>query len=269
MNGWLSTGLAAWMLLLSAPEFTPDEYPESWKNVGQDKTYVLYRTHNVTAMRQGHVGSCVGTAVVKALELATGKKYSAEWCYAISRDYYEASGLRAGSNCWWACQAMLDIGPVLARNYAVLGYDLEVYDETVAKTWQARGPPECMRAFADENAVVGFVHIETWEQLRDAIAQRNPVIVGSSVGFGRRTGQVRSRSGMLRSRWWSKWRHAMVFCGVSDGKSKRALLLNSWGDNWIRGPKWLGDEPDGSFWISKRDAERMLRKGDAWAMITR
>lgn len=267
MTNWLQAG-AAVLMLLTAPQITPDEYPESWKGQGQGKTYVLYRTHNVSAMSQGRAGSCVGTATAKALELATGKKYSAEWCYAISRDYFNRNGNRVGSKCVYAAMAMRDIGPVPALNYAILGYDLEWYDATVAKAWQARGPPDSIRAFADENVVAEIVKITTWEELRDAIAARNPVVVGSSVGFGRKSGRVRSRTGMLHAKWWSRWRHAMVFCGVSDGKSKRALLLNSWGKTWVKGPKWLGDEPDGSFWITKRDAVRMLEYGDAWAMIT-
>lgn len=59
----------------------------------------------------------------------------------------------------------------------------------------------------------------------------------------------------------------MVICGVSDGQSKRALLLNSWGKYWISGPKWIGDEPDGSFWISKRDTEKILSYNDAYAIL--
>ena len=268
MHGLIHLGAVA-VLLLATPELSPDEYPSSWKDGGKGKTYVLYRKHNVTAMSQGQVGSCVGTAVAKALEMQTGRKYSAEWCYAISRDYFDASGDSPGSYGVWGAQAMRDVGPVLARNYAILGYNLEKYKPSVAKSWQARGPPESMRAFADGKIVTGFVQITTWEELRDSIAQGNPVIVGSSVGFGRRRGQVRSRTGTLRARWWSRWHHAMVFCGVSDGKSKRALLLNSWGRTWVKGPKWLGDEPDGSFWISKRDARKMIRQGDAWSLIIR
>jgi hypothetical protein len=258
--------LTGGMLFAAAPEVTPDPYPASWNGTGQSKTYVLYRTHNVSAMSQGQVGSCVGTATAKALELRTGKAYSAEWCYAISRHHFNVPSWHGGSQCSFAVQAMKDVGPLRARNYAVLGYDLDVYDPAVAKAWQARGPPESLFTFAEKDLVVGFVKITNWEQLRDAIAQRNPVICGSSVGFGKRSGQVRVK-GMLYAKWWSRWRHAMCFCGVSDGRSKRALLLNSWGTRWVRGPKWLGDEPDGSFWVTKKTAERMLAAGDAWAMI--
>lgn len=248
-----------------------DKYPEAWVGDGRGKVFVLYRTHNVKTMRQGPVGSCVGTATAKALELRTGKKYSAEWAYALSRSHFgDTTG--SGSHVVWAAQAMRDVGPVRSRNYTLFDRDLRKYNWKTAKSWEARGPPEEMLPFAEKNLVTGYVRINTWEKLRDAIANRNPVIVGSSIGFGKRNGQVRSSSGMLRNKWsiWKKsrtWNHAMVFCGVGDGKSKRVLVLNSWGPHWVSGPKWLGDEPDGSFWISKYDAQKMLIQGDAWAMI--
>jgi hypothetical protein len=245
---------------------SPDKYPTSWNGKGQGRTFVLYRKHDVTAMSQGPVGSCVGCAASKALEMMDGKEYSAEWCYAISRSHFGKDSNRAGSWCGWSAQTMRDVGALPQGNYAVTGYDLSRYDPALADAWE-RGPPETLSHIAKQHRASGFVKIKTWEQLRDAISQGIPVIVGSSVGFGSKSGQVRSRDGMLRARWWSRWSHAMVFCGVSDGKSKRALLLNSWGKNWVRGPKWLGDEPDGSFWISKSTAVKMLKQGDAYAIL--
>ena len=172
----------------------------------------------------------------------------------------------AGSVCGWACQMAQDVGLLESIRYAVLGFDLSSYDPSLAYSWQ-RGPPEVLDWAAGKNRIGGFVRITTWEELRDAMATGHPVVCGSGVGFGAKSGARRDRTGMLRSRWWSRWSHAMVFAGVSDGKSKRALLLNSWGTNWIRGPKWLGDEPDGSFWISKRDAEKILSYGDTFAVL--
>ncbi|MCP4899838.1 MAG: hypothetical protein GY906_22960, partial [bacterium] len=231
----------------SLPTVTPDDYPTEWKGRGQGRTYVLYRRHDVTEMSQGGVGSCVGCATSKALELMHGMKFSPEWCYGISRKHFDQHwSPYGGSFCAWAAQAMKDVGALPALNYSLLDEDLRVYDEYTAKRYE-RGPPESLEVIADAHKIAGFVQITTWEQFRGAIATGHPVIVGSDVGYGKLGKCVRSKSGMLKSQWWSKWSHAMVFCGVSDGRSKRALLLNSWGKDWIRGPKWLGDEPDGSF----------------------
>ncbi len=248
------------------PSIEPYEYPKHWKNDGQNKTYVLYRKHGVTAMSQGQVGSCVGAATAKALELMHGQRFSAEWCYGMSRKHFqEHYSPFGGSFCGYAAQMIKDVGALPSLNYSVMGDDLRVYSPARAKRWE-RGPPEQYEHIA-QGYRSGFVKIETWEQLRDAIANEVPVIVGSSVGFGPTRGARRTSDGRLRARWWSRWNHAMVFCGVSDGRSKRALLLNSWGTNWISGPKWLGDEPDGSFWVSKADAEKMIAYGDCYAIL--
>lgn len=260
---WLGLAYA----FATAPAITPQEYPSQWTNKGKGRTFVLYRRHNVSAMSQGPVGSCVGCATAKALELMHGYKFSAEWCYGAPREYFGANPNKAGSFCGWSAQACVDIGVVPCRNYPVIGYDLTTYDPGLAYLWQRGPPPEALLPTAQKYRSPGILKIETWEQLRDCISQGIPVICGSSVGFGSSRTQVRSRTGMLRSRWWSRWNHAMVFCGVSDGQSKRALILNSWGNNWIRGPKWLGDEPNGSFWISKRDAQKILSHDDCWAIL--
>jgi hypothetical protein len=263
----LLTGVLLGVSILGiVPNVDPYPYPEYWKNDGAGHTFVLYRKHNVRAMSQGSTGSCVGCATAKALELMHGRQYSPEWLYGGSRKHFQAHyNPFAGSFVGWAAQMVKDVGALPSKDYSVMGDDLRVYSPSRARRWQ-RGPPDTYQTLASEYRS-GFVKIETWEQLRDSIANEVPVIVGSQVGFGSKSGARRSRSGMLRSRWWSRWNHAMVFCGVSDGVSKRALLLNSWGIRWISGPKWLGDEPDGSFWISKRDAEKMLSYGDAYAIL--
>ena len=261
-------GLGLLLLYIATiPSITPDDYPKQWEGCGEGETHVLYRRYNVTAMSQGQVGSCVGAATSKALELMHGVKFSTEWCYAISRHHFDQDSKYGGSFCVWAAQSMRDVGAIPAQDYAILGIDLSKYSDKVARAWQPRGPPESLIYVANNYKASGYVKISTWEQLRDAIANRIPVIVGSNVGFGSRGGAVRDKTGMLKARWWSKWPHALLFCGVSDGKSQRVLVLNSWGNKWVRGPKWLGDEPEGSFWISREDCEKMLEADDCWAIL--
>ena len=268
MVKWLAVAfiLSSSFGITSQTTVTPYSYPAAWVNKGEGKSYVLYQRHNVRAMSQANAGSCVGAAYAKSLEIMHGVPFSAEWSYGISRKQFDWLENRPGSSCAWAAQSGMDIGCIPAYNYAVMGYDLSEYSADRANHWQ-RGPPETLELVASRYRSQGFVHIETWEQLRDAISQGYPVIVGSSVGFGQKNGQVRDELGRLRSKWWSRWNHAMLFCGVSDGKNKQALLLNSWGHAWITGPKFVPDEPDGSFWVSKSDAQKMLSQGDAWAIL--
>lgn len=262
----LLTGVMLAISIGLVPEITPFKYPEHWKQDGQNRTFVLYRKHNVTAMSQGPVGSCVGCATAKSLELMHGQKFSPEWLYGGSRKHFhENYSPFAGSFCGYSAQLIKDVGALPSLDYSVMGDDCRAYSPARAKRWE-RGPPDQYNLLASGYRS-GFVKITTWEQLRDSIANGVPVIVGSQVGFGSTNGARRTSDGRLAARWWSRWSHAMVFCGVSDGRSKRALLLNSWGKNWVSGPKWLGDEPDGSFWVSKRDAEKMLSYNDAYAIL--
>lgn len=262
----LLTGLVLATSLLTLPSIEPYKYPSHWNQDGKGKTFVLYRKHNVKEMSQGPVGSCVGCAVAKSLELMHGQKFSPEWLYGGGRKHFgEHKSRYPGSFVAYSAQLIKDKGALPSLDYSVMGDDLRVYSPARAKRWE-RGPPDSYDLVATGYRS-GFVKINNWEQLRDAIANGIPVVVGSQVGFGSTRGVTRTSDGRLRSRWWSRWGHAMVFCGVSDGRSKRALLLNSWGKNWISGPKWLGDEPDGSFWISKADCEKMISYDDCWAIL--
>ena len=259
-------GAAVLTVALTSPEITPEPVPTEWKTAGKGKTYVLYRKHNVKVMDQGAVGSCVGAATAKGLELLHGIKFSAEFAYGKSREYFGFHTSRfGGSFVKWSMQTLKDIGALPSLNYAIFGEDLREYNYQTAKRYE-RGPPAGLDIMANGYRA-NFVKIETWEDFRGALATGHPVVVGSNVGFGRAGDCVRSSSGVLRSQWWSKWNHAMVFAGVSDGKSKRALLMNSWGEDWISGPKWIGDEPEGSFWILKDDVMKMMAQGDMFAEV--
>jgi hypothetical protein len=44
------------------------------------------------------------------------------------------------------------------------------------------------------------------------------------------------------------------------------LAMNSWGPNWVKGGKHPPDQPDGSFWIGRTDAEAILAQGDSFVI---
>lgn len=258
--------LALITVLSAVPVLDPKPVPQSWNTAGQGQAYLLYKNRPITAMSQGQAPSCVGCAAAKALEIMHGVPFSAEWIYAESRSQFgKTSG--AGSQVSWAGHTAQTIGVLPAMDYGLLGYDLTAYDPELVRQW-SRGPPQALRLVAAMYKSEGYIQIRTWEQLRGAISSGFPVIVGSNVGFGPQRGQVRSETGNLRSRWWSRWNHAQVYIGVSDmGNNKGVLVLNSWGTDWVTGPKRFGDEPDGSYWISKADAERMIRQQDTYVIL--
>lgn len=238
--------------------------PDSWVTDGEGQALVLYQGKDIQPLYQGNAPSCVGCAAAKALEIMHGVPFSPEWIYAASRDGRFLPF--AGSQCGWAVQAAMDSGVLPSASYAALGYDLSVYDPATVNSW-SRGPPDILYEISDLYRTAGYYHIRSWKELRGAVANGYPVIVGSSVGFGPQSGHIRNSRGELRARWWSSWLHAMVFIGVDDaGGHKAALLLNSWGPDWISGPQRIGDEPPGSFWATKRTVQRMINDGDAYAI---
>lgn len=248
--------------------------PQEFRTVGQGKAYLLSRNYErmtgekLEPMSQGKSPSCVGCSMAKALEILHGRKFSAEFSYGQSRSYI-APWMRfgAGSHCGWAAQSGTEHGVLPSANYAALGEDLTTYSVDRANAYGVRGPPESLVNVAGLYKTRGYYHVHDWEELRGAIAKGYPVIIGSSVSFGPTTGQVKGRDGTLKRRWWGRWAHAMVFIGVDDREGKQAAcLLNSWGPNWVRGPKRF-DEPDGTFWAKKKDVERMIDQGDCYVIL--
>lgn len=253
------------------PTVDPDPTPKAWNTAGKGNAYVLYRDYEKRTGRelkpfsQGRSPSCVGCATAKALEIMHGRPFSAEWAYGASRDAGNPMG--AGSFAGWAAHAARETGMLPAADYSVLGEDFTVYDVKRANAYGIRGPPEHLKGLARIYRSPGYYKIRSWEQLRGAISQGFPVIIGSNVSFGPRRGQVKDRDGSLRRRWWGKWNHAMVFIGVDDRKNnKGALLMNSWGETWVSGPKRFQDEPNGCFWASKDAVIRMINQGDAYVI---
>jgi hypothetical protein len=117
--------------------------------------------------------------------------------------------------------------------------------------------------------VKDYISVDSYEECRDCIYMGSPVVVGSSQGFGE--GRLtRDEDGFLnpprRVLFPSVWNHAMVIIAVSDEGRRGALILNSWGSNWVNGPMRYGDEPEGSFWVDWEIIDRMVKQGDSFAL---
>lgn len=59
--------------------------------------------------------------------------------------------------------------------------------------------------------------------------------------------------------------NCMAFVGVRHGARPGLLCQNSWA-NYVSGPKFPSDQPDGSFWVDAAVATRMLSGGDSFAV---
>lgn len=241
-----------------------------------------------TAWNQGNHGSCVsfGYAVASYIgqsvdwkqgELAAPPKLVAtEPIYAGSRTYgrmppVSFAGFMEGSYGAAAARWVAgkckddDVGGIVFRE--VVGkYDLSRYSIEVSREWGAYGPPREIALAAAKHRAMAVAQVSTWGELAAALTSGYCVPICSNVGFA--ATNVRDRDGFLPR--GGQWNHCMCIIGIrfADGPGKRdgALVLNSWGTTWVTGGRWPDDQPDGSFWITREDAEAILRQSDSFAV---
>lgn len=233
-----------------------------------------------TVGRQG-IGDCVswgwahGCDILLAIDKKLGKPV--QWKPAATESLYgggrvEGRGKREGTGGWsdgsyGAAQAawMNKYGGVIYREpFTELGFDLTNYSSSRAKSWGhwgngGQGDNGRLDAIAKKRPVRQVALVTTFESAAAAIENGYPIPVCSGQGFSK----TRDTDGFCRAS--GSWAHCMVFIGVRYDRPG-LLCLNSWGPNWVSGPKYPDDQPDGSFWVDKVTAESMLRGKDSYAI---
>jgi hypothetical protein len=256
---------------LSRPVFGASASP--LRDTGKGKTVLLHNHLETVAgsfrVHQQTVGDCVshgwGLAVdvLKAVEITLGRereKWTGETAtepiYAFSR--VEVGGGRLGNSDGsigaWAARSVSEFGTLVRAKYD--GADLRRYSGSKARTWGRRGAgvPDSLEPTAREHPVRTVSLVTSYDEARDAIANGYPVPVCSNQGFRDR----RDRDGFSKAS--GSWAHCMCFVAVDDSRKRPGLLcVNSWGPDWISGPKRHG-QPDGSFWVDADTCDRMLRR---------
>lgn len=265
--------------------------PELLKRATEDKPVLLYRAlyeayaahHGGAEWRVGAqgIGDCVswgwahGADVHLAVRWKLGE--SSEWRPAATEAIYGGSrvearcgddsscqgGYRDGSYGGAAAKWTKQWGIVFRQPYDGFEFDLTQYDRSRAKDWGnfgcgGRGDKGRFDAVAKEHAL-DVALVQSFEEAAAAIAAGYPVPVCSGRGFSSR----RDAQGFCRPS--GSWSHCMCFIGVRFDRPG-LLCLNSWGPDWVDGPKWPEDQPDGSFWVDADVATGMLRGGDSFAV---
>lgn len=166
-----------------------------------------------------------------------------------------------GSHVAWAVRWLQEYGVLLRQKYGE--YDLTEYDPLRAREWGHRdvGCPDELEEIAKQHPVRTAKLIRTWDDFCDALANGYPVIIGSNVGFCTRCG--RDKDGFMHEN--GKWLHAMLAIGFDDRVRRGGLLMNSWGKNWVSGPRRF-NQPEGSFWAEAETIVKMLKQGDSYAI---
>lgn len=241
------------------------------------------------SLDQGEVGSCVGNAfalgvtTAQCVDHVTGKLPRPPPACAVEPIYAGArtraalppqqrgpafDGTYGGAAARWVTGRCKDpsVGGVLHRE--VYGaFDLRNYSVQRCKQWGHDGVPDELAKLASR-VRMRCVQVNTWAELAASLERGSPVVICSTVGFEPKHGAMRDQDGFKARA--GKWGHAMLAWGIRhrDNGSPRdgALIQNSWGNNWISGPRWPDDQPPGSFWAERPAVEEMLRAGDSWAI---
>ena len=162
-----------------------------------------------------------------------------------------------------AAKWLREYGLVFRQPYEAV--DLSSYSARRAKDWGNYGNGgQSDNGQLDEEArkhpVRSVALVKNFEEAAAAIRSGYPVPVCSMVGFR----MQRDADGFAQAS--GTWPHCMCFCGVRAGNRPGLLCLNSWGPNWISGPKYPADMPEGSFWVDRKTVDRMLAQHDSFAV---
>ncbi len=243
---------------------------------------------------QGSIGTCVsfgwgmGSYVGQCVDWSQGGlsepplEVATEPLYAGSRTEGRlppvqfagySDGSYGGAAARWVSGLKTGRGGILFRQkYGE--HDLTEYSIPRAREWGARGCPPELGKLANQHTARAVALCETWEGLTAALESGMCVPICSNVGF---RDQDRDADGFLARR--GNWAHCLVVIGVKYAKNNGpgsphpmahprdgVLVMNSWGANWVKGGKHPPDQPDGSFYITRADAELILSQGDSFVI---
>jgi hypothetical protein len=223
--------------------------------------------------RQPGEGDCVGQTFALCADLLAAAdihmrhepekwiaKASVEAIYGGSR--VQIGGLRSwsdGSQGEWAVKFLNEYGVLHRIEYE--DDDLRGYDHRRSNQYGRNGVSEDLLRIAQEHPCATYTHIKTWAQARDALYMGQPIGLCSTYAFSNKrnsNGFAKQYTGRRRKTWF----HAMCLAGYDETTSKPGgLIQNSWGPDWISGPKRF-DQPEGSFWATPQEIERMLQDWD-------
>jgi hypothetical protein len=212
-------------------------------------------------------GDCVshGTRnacdISRAVEIDLRKEPEAWIARGATEVIYGMRGHRGqGMSCSRAAQIVNSVaGIVLRQKYDEV--DLSTYNANWGIKWAPNNVPQSLMNVTKKHLIQTVSVIRTVEEARDAIANGYGLAVCSGQGFT----STRDANGFAYPR--GSWAHCMCIAGCDDTGSEPAfLVINSWGETWIKGPmpQW-GPIPKGSFMAKADVIGRMLRGGGTFA----
>ena len=177
---------------------------------------------------------------------------STDAIYSGGRNLIAKRTPSAGMMGEWAVKYLKEYGNLLRKPYPP--YDLTPYSEETVKHWDKNGLPDSLLVEAKKHPLLDYALVKSWEEVRDAVSGGNPVVFCASLGAD---DDQRDEDGFIKPK--GRWAHCWCIAGVQDGKRPGALLINSHGPLFGKGPKTYG-QPDGSVWIDAEHIDYHVKK---------
>jgi hypothetical protein len=279
LGGWVDDprGVEQAMTTLPFPVFA--DVRSAIRGTGRGKKFLTYDIIRKVAgkfpVRNQKIGDCVSMGAagavdgIKAIDIYINKEFE-EWvAETATEDIYYGSrniigkgqlGNSDGSLGVWAAKYINLYGSVARQKYGDI--DLSTYDGNRAKEWGSSRfrMPSSFMDVAKKHPVKTISQVKEYEEVIDLIYNGYTVTIASNQGFSSK----RDSEGFAKPE--GKWAHQMWICAMDDEYKRPGVCVqNSWGPNWIAGPK-RHDQPDGSFWVDAEEIEkRVLKTGDCWA----
>lgn len=278
LQGWINDPRKVEEVMKTLPFPIFGNVWEPIKDSGKGKVVLLYEIIRKVAKeypyRLQDIGDCVSMGAayavdaVKAVDIYLKNDFE-EWvAETATEDIYAGSRVQIGGGSIggdgsvgaWAADYVSKYGALPRQKYGDI--DLTNYSGSRARSWgkPRAGVPEALLKIAKQHPIQIVSRVDTYEQARDLIANGYAITIASDQGFT----STRDDEGFAKPR--GSWSHQMSILGVDDEYKRPGVLVqNSWGRNWISGPK-RNNQPDGSFWVDADEIERrILSQGDSWA----
>lgn len=141
-------------------------------------------------------------------------------------------------------------------------YDLSKYNSDLGSSWGRSGPPKDLIEAGKVSPVKTVSLVHSIDDVLDLVYNGYGLTIASNFGFTNK----RDKNGICKRS--GNWNHQMSIVGADDSgqrdKDPLFLIQNSWGPNWVGGPRVL-DQPEGSFWVYAETLLGMIRDGECWS----
>jgi len=226
-------------------------------------------------------GTCVGRAgarIADVLQALACVRESAQWAghfsseavYALARvEIGKCKIVGDGAVVAYGVLGVHKYGFLRRGTYQVNGTTITIPpqdDDMLAVRWGScrSGLPDELEPIAGQLQARQYAPITSYAEARDAILSGLPVWFGTSQAFWSGLPAKRDSKGFLYAR--GRTAHSWTAVGVRNDPPGILLDNMSWGPDWVTGPKGDIEIPDGCFWCTPEDFERVLRYGEAYAV---